>query len=185
MARPSVSTDSAAMPLSSGARRSHAKTSLPSGPNNRASCGARAVVCPATARTDRRYSESSRSSASYIGSHISEPTGSSSNPAPPARSIDVANRALPPRSTAKCRSKAARTAAGSCSPVAASSSSVRRRTSSASATVALPCSVNGCGAGPPDGSTSVEYSGTCASRRAEISSAARYSVSATTGSSTI
>jgi hypothetical protein len=69
--------------------------------------------------------------------------------------------------------QAARTASGSCTSLAVSSSSVRRNTSSAWATTALPCSVYAWGAGAPDGPTSVLYSGRRSSRRAAMSSCAR------------
>ena len=58
-----------------------------------------------------------RSSASYIGNHSNEPTASSSSDALPVRSTDTAKRAFSPRSTAKCRRIAARTADGSSTPL--------------------------------------------------------------------
>src|SRR6185503_971384 len=67
-ALPSASTVSAAVPPSRGARRSHCNTSLASGPTNRAHCCTSDCGATSIAFTVRRYVESWRGTASYIGS---------------------------------------------------------------------------------------------------------------------
>ena len=130
-----------------------------SGPNSRASCCTRFWGSPAAFLAVLRYTESRRSTASYKGSQSADATGSSSRDTPPARSVDARNTFFALPSLVKCRLIAARTASGSGSSFASSSSIVRFRQSSACATTALPCSVNGCAAGAPESVTSVWYSG--------------------------
>src|SRR5688500_12357652 len=156
VATPASSTISAATPPCSGAWRNHCSSCSPSGPSSRPISRTRSERWRGIALTVRRYSESVRSSASYSGSHTALALGSSSSDALPTRSTAARSVAFWSRSGAKCRLIAARTAAGSSTERAVSSSSVRRRISSACAAVALACSVNGCATGMLPGVTSLE-----------------------------
>ena len=160
---------------------------------------ARRVRTDRAARTAARATAASRRSPSPSADTSSPGAGpprraAARTPTPRDRRTPTSSRRdRSPTQTSTSRSPRRRSAAGS--PRARRRDPAARATSlrpACAATrraparpTAFACSVNGYAAGTPDGLTSVEYSGTRLSLRASRSSLARYSVSASAGSSTM